>query len=95
MPIITKDNVKYLQFGYGDIFVGDAKDKETGKVFGAVFIQSEPRDIGVYIENTEGRLLDELDTHVIMQFDDIKSLDVVIEVLQEIRNEMQMQGIGY
>jgi hypothetical protein len=31
MPIITKDNVKYLQFGYGDIFVGDAKDKKLEK----------------------------------------------------------------
>jgi len=95
MPIITKDNVKYLQFGYGDIFVGDAKDKETGKIYGAVFVQSEPREIGSYWENTEGKTLDNFDTHVIMQFDNIKSLDVVIETLQDIRKEMQMQSMGY
>jgi hypothetical protein len=95
MPIVTKDNTKYLQFGYGDIFVGEAKDSETGMTYGVAFVLSEPRDIGAEWNEVKGLTLDQLDTHVIMQFDKIESLDVVIETLQDIRKTMQMQDNAY
>jgi hypothetical protein len=88
VPIITKDNVKYLQFGYGDIFVGDARDKKTEKVFGVVFALTEPKEIGTEWKEVKDKPLDDFDVHVVMQFDDIRSLDVVIEVLENIRKEM-------
>ncbi|WP_372011393.1 hypothetical protein NBRC13296_12595 [Paenibacillus chitinolyticus] len=95
MPIKTDNNIKYLQFGYGDIFVAELKDDSSKLTYGAAFIQSEPREISEEWKEVVGTSLDNLDTHVIMRFDRIASLDVVIEILKEIKEEMIEQGFDY
>ncbi|TVY09878.1 hypothetical protein [Paenibacillus cremeus] len=94
MPIVTRDNIKCLHFGYGDIFVGDIQD-DNGRTEGVAFILSQPREIGSEWEESKGQTLDSFDTHVVMKFDDIKSLDVVIQVLEATRNSMRLQRNAY
>jgi len=85
MPIKDNDGVRVLEFGYGDIIIAPSMVDE--KLNSVIFVQdSICREIGE--KNTHGvngKSHRELDTRVVMHFENIESLDVLIEQLQDVR----------
>lgn len=88
MPIAVdnKRGISYLKFGHGDIIIGSYSGKQEGT--GVVFASTEhKREIGHgAFEN--GKKIHELDIKVLMQFDEIESIDVLIGVLQNHKSRL-------
>jgi hypothetical protein len=94
MPICDEqlnngNNIKKLIFGTGDIRVNPTRPEDSEFENGISFAaDTECREIGSHHSDQAGKRIDEVDTHVHMIFENIESLDVVIEELQGIRGRM-------
>jgi hypothetical protein len=81
------DSADILHFGFGDIRISDGKDSETGRYDQLVFWLGEPGEIGRRETDVPGRLSTELPGPLFV-FENIESLDVVVERLQTLRGLM-------
>ena len=90
MGIETVGKLKVLTFGTGDILVSNTKDSKEDKVrTGVSFMQQNPpREIGEEAPEQIGENVYESDSEVFMRFEKVESVDVVIEALENIRQDL-------
>lgn len=90
--IIHKKNSTEVHLGSGDIIMYPVYWHD-GVHTGICFEQdSEQREIGKYVKGS-GEKFDIENQDVIMTFSDIRSIDVLVEELQEIRDYMLLLGL--
>ncbi|MFJ7953934.1 hypothetical protein ACIQZG_20750 [Lysinibacillus sp. NPDC096418] len=87
MPIIkNNDNTLTVRFGLGDINIGSGlTNNETEGI--VTFREQEPHPIGHFVKNEE-KQVDLVDYPVHLVFQNVASLDVLIERLQTSRKYM-------
>lgn len=90
MPVYSKDEVKQLEFGYGDIEVAPGILDGTNSIGAVCFFQSESTNINsIGVRSTiETSRLEE--TAVRFLFTKVESIEIVIAALQEAKKLMLM-----
>jgi len=89
MPIYNDGDTKVCIFGKGDISVCTFKYDGSGLDTVLGFVQdTKDNPIGTINEHHIGLSADEMDTQVIMHFDNVVSVDIVISQLQVIRADL-------
>lgn len=96
MPIIKgkqfgkNKNVTHLKFGTGDISVSHGRDADDENIKVVVFGQDTPKPVEEYnnIIPVEGGNSDGLEDIVVMSFTRPESIDVVIDRLQQAKEEL-------
>lgn len=89
MPIYTNDKgCKTITFGTGDILIHKTLNDEPLIENGLCFKVHEPRAIGERTEEYAGNKLDDFYPEVHFIFEKSSSIDVLIEMLQEIKQNM-------
>lgn len=82
MITINNDkNIVKLEFGVADISVGGGI---CGGIPSLIFHNIEKTEIGKEL-GTKSGILKDLDTPVILQFNDERSIDVIIQALEKVR----------
>jgi hypothetical protein len=81
------EGVTVLMFGFGDISIGVTEDPQS-HVHGLSFIETEPREIGYEDPSSKGKSTDDIPLSVFMTFTDVRSVDVLIERLKNVRDRM-------
>ena len=90
MFFTTEDKVNVIQFGNGDIDVSAGLIDELDKTIGCLSLSPrEPSEIGTVNERGECMLDTMCDVHTRLIFTDPKSIDVVIEYLQQAKECMR------
>ena len=88
--MIKPNNRMLIEFGNGDVMVASmlCSDGE-GVAVGVLTLDNaaEPMDIGTMVPHDEEK--DPFDAPVVMTFEDIRSLDVVLDHLNMIRTNMK------
>lgn len=83
------ENVKWLEFGTGDIMFSPGKETIDGKSCLLMFTQAEPGEIAREIPSVKGKSSDELDNiKVVFKFTNPKSISALIHSLIELQEEM-------
>lgn len=83
------DNADVLHFGVGDIGMGSGSSAETGKPDQVVFWVGEPGDIGRHEPAVKGlSTVDLPGRKTVFAFENIESLEVLLECLLEFRARM-------
>jgi hypothetical protein len=75
-----------LEFGKGDIQVVNAKGEDYAAV---LFRNSTIRPIGSEDPTTNGTTTDDFKPNVVMAFDSTNSIDLLIEVLENAKQDLQ------
>ena len=89
MGIETVGKLKVLTFGTGDILVSNTKDSMEDKDrTGVSFAQQNPSEIGEKVHGQKSENVYESDSEVFMRFEKVESVDVVIEALENIRQDL-------
>jgi hypothetical protein len=83
------ENVKWLEFGTGDIMFSPGKENIDSKDCLLMFSQAEAGEIAREIPSIKGKSSDELDNiKVVFKFTDPKSITALIHSLIELQEEM-------
>ena len=90
MPYVKSDDRDEvtLIFGHGDICVAPGLQKGQPRMDNMLFFLDEPHEVGTWRHDKAGESNETLDTKVRMIFENVESLDVVIERFQHLRNRM-------
>ena len=90
MITINNDkNIVKLEFGVADISVGGGI---CGGIPSLIFHNVENTEIGKEL-GTKSGILKDLDTPVILQFNDERSIDVIIQALEKVRYILNNQKL--
>ncbi len=90
--IEDRNGIKYLIFGTGDIGVGNILFHDDLTLKGVGFWQTEPGEISREL-GAVGKSIEEIKTQVVMQFNNSKSAQVIINALQNCKTELENQGL--
>jgi hypothetical protein len=90
--IYRENNINVLEFGTGDICVVCIGKKVDSELYGVGFLQTDPIEIGKYRPEYDGITEDEFKPEVKMTFSDIRSIDVVIDHLQKVKDSMEKES---
>ncbi|MEK5416328.1 hypothetical protein [Paenibacillus sp. FSL L8-0708] len=94
MPILTNsEGMKTVEFGAGDILLHHVCTG-TNSSNGLSFKQHEPRVIGERTEEYAGLEMEEHNPEVHFTFKSIDSVDVLIEMLHEVRDCMVAEEVN-
>lgn len=81
-------NVTIAKFGKGDIIVTEGYLPDDNTI-SCVFMRNDiEKEIGISHPENKGKSTDELGVDIIMFFDNPKSIDVVIEMLQKAKDRL-------
>jgi hypothetical protein len=84
--IKDENGIKVLEFGSGDICVVCIGNKIGAELFGVGFIQTDSVEIGTYRPEFDGMTEAQAMIEVKMTFNNTKSIDVVIDHLQKVKD---------
>ena len=83
------ENVKWLEFGTGDIMFSPGKENIESKDCLLMFSQAEPGEIAREIPSAKGKSTEEIDNiKVVFKFTNPKSISALIHSLIELQEEM-------
>jgi hypothetical protein len=90
MPIYEGDGSLILHFGRGDVAVVTGRNTEKDYEDELCFVRQSEHEIGAPVDpELAGKATDVVDCPVRLVFDNVESLDVVIEELQKLRAKME------